>query len=571
MKKIRLFFICLTLLVMMSVPVMAASDTADDRTLINPIYENEDISVSAPVEELESQEECVGTSSASSAPYYSSVKNAGVYLRTKMLNRTSGVNFRVYSTKTNWKEVLMDVVNQACVATDETEPNAGDYLRWHFYSFTTRIDTDKIRTESGTGYYYTFNGIFIYMSTASQENWVDNRVKTLLTQLGIDKMTSEYEIIRAVYIYMTQHVSYDYANLNNDEYLGKYSAYNALRYNSAICQGYANLLYRLLREAGLSVRFIGGYSQGEGHAWNIARIRGRYYNLDSTWDAGSSPENFKYFLKGGTWNQFNHDHLRDAEYRTDAFNDQYPMSSVPYLETTSVAVSYKITYHLNGGVNNSSNPSSYFQNEVILKNPTRAGYIFGGWYKDSSFTSPITKISKTSACNYSLYAKWEKVEVSPSSVKYYKSDGVGLRVYFSQVENADGYRIAYSHSSSFSSGTVKYVYVEASKDAKLIRENDCKNRYYVRIQAYRYDSTKKKIFSKYSKAVSGYMVKYELNGGKNANTNPYYFYYRGTILADPVRNGYEFDGWYTDEKYTQKITSIPRTAGRGIVLYAKWK
>ena len=568
MKKIRLFLTCLTLLFVMSVPAMAASDSADDRTLINPIYEEEDISVAEQLEELDSQEECVG---ASSTPYYSSVKNAGVYLRTKMLNRTSGVSFRVYSTKTDWKEVLMDVVNEACVATDETAPNAGDYLRWHFYSFTSRIAADEIRVSSGVGYYYTFNGIFIYMSNASQERWVDSRVNTLLSQLGVNKMTSEYEMIRAVYVYITQHVSYDYANLNDDECLGKYSAYNALRYNSAICQGYSNLMYRLLREAGLSVRFIGGYSHGESHAWNIVRIRSRYYNMDSTWDAGSDPKDFKYFLKGGTWSQFNHDHTRDAEYRTDEFNSLYPMSSVPYTATTSSAVSYKITYHLNGGVNNKSNPSSYFRTDVSLKNPTRAGYLFKGWYKDSSYTNGITKISKTSACNYTLYAKWEKVTVSPSSIKYYKSDGVGLRVYFSQIENADGYRIAYSHSSSFASGSVKYVYVEANKDAKLIRQSDCKRRYYVRIQAYRYDSTKKKIFSQYSKAISGYVIKYELNGGKNANTNPYYFYKRGTILADPVREGYKFVGWYTDPKFVNEVTSIPRTAGRGLILYAKWK
>ena len=115
------------------------------------------------------------------------------------------------------------------------------------------------------------------------------------------------------------------------------------------------------------------------------------------------------------------------------------------------------------------------------------------------------------------------------------------------------------------------MYVEANKDAKLIRQSDCKRRYYVRIQAYRYDSTKKKIFSQYSKAISGYVIKYELNGGKNANTNPYYFYKRGTILADPVREGYKFVGWYTDPKFVNKVTSIPRTAGRGLILYAKWK
>lgn len=566
MKKIRLFLICLTVLFMMSVPVMAASDTTDDRTLINPIYEEEEISV--PLEEVESQEECVG---ASAAPYYSSVKNAGVYLRTKMLNRTSGVNFRVYSTKTNWKEVLMDVVGQACAATDETAPNAGDYLRWHFYSFTSRIETDQIRKSAGAGYYYTFNGIFIYMSTVRQEEWMDANVDKLLTRLGVDRMTSEYDIIRAVYVYITQNVSYDYVNLDNENYLGKYSAYNALRHKSAICQGYANLMYRLLREAGLSVRFIGGYSHGESHAWNIVRIRGRYYNLDSTWDAGSSSENFRYFLKGGTWSQFDHDHFRDAEYRTTTFTNRYQMSSVPYIETTSSSISYKITYNLNGGVNSSENPSRYFRNEVELQDPVRAGYLFAGWYKDSGFTNRITKISRTSARNYTLYAKWEKVTVNPGSVKYYKSDGVGLRVYFNKVENADGYRIAYSHSSSFAAGTVRYVYVDSDKDAKLIRQNDCQYRYYVRIQAYRYDSANKKIFSKYSKAVSGYVVKYQLNGGKNAASNPYYFYRRGTVLSNPVREGYQFAGWYTDKKYTKKVTSIPYNAGRGVVLYAKWK
>lgn len=41
---------------------------------------------------------------------------------------------------------------------------------------------------------------------------------------------------------------------------------------------------------------------------------------------------------------------------------------------------YKITYNLNGGTNNSANPTSYtVLYGVSLKNPTRIGYIFDGW------------------------------------------------------------------------------------------------------------------------------------------------------------------------------------------------
>lgn len=44
---------------------------------------------------------------------------------------------------------------------------------------------------------------------------------------------------------------------------------------------------------------------------------------------------------------------------------------------------YKISYNLNGGTNNSSNPSTYnVLYGVVLKNPTKIGYTFQGWEAD---------------------------------------------------------------------------------------------------------------------------------------------------------------------------------------------
>ncbi len=71
---------------------------------------------------------------------------------------------------------------------------------------------------------------------------------------------------------------------------------------------------------------------------------------------------------------------------------------------------YKITYQLNGGKNNSKNPSKYYvtTKTIKLKNPTRKGYKFMGWYSDKKCKKKVTQIKKGTTGNKTLYAKWKK-------------------------------------------------------------------------------------------------------------------------------------------------------------------
>lgn len=79
------------------------------------------------------------------------------------------------------------------------------------------------------------------------------------------------------------------------------------------------------------------------------------------------------------------------------------------------ATQYKITYKLNGGKNSTSNPKTYTgEDDLELKNPTRSGYHFAGWYKDSNYKQKIDVIKKGTKGKITLYAKWIK-EVSPSA------------------------------------------------------------------------------------------------------------------------------------------------------------
>lgn len=73
------------------------------------------------------------------------------------------------------------------------------------------------------------------------------------------------------------------------------------------------------------------------------------------------------------------------------------------------AISYGITYMLDGGTNNADNPDTYTIETatITLASPTRTGYIFEGWYGDATFTgSTITTIPLGSTGNIPLYAKW---------------------------------------------------------------------------------------------------------------------------------------------------------------------
>ena len=71
---------------------------------------------------------------------------------------------------------------------------------------------------------------------------------------------------------------------------------------------------------------------------------------------------------------------------------------------------YKITYQLNKGKNNKKNPSSYniTTKTIKLKNPTRKGYTFQGWYSDKKCTKKVTQIKKGRTGDITLYAKWAK-------------------------------------------------------------------------------------------------------------------------------------------------------------------
>ena len=167
-----------------------------------------------------------------------------------------------------------------------------------------------------------------------------------------------------------------------------------------------------------------------------------------------------------------------------------------YQASCTVTVPYKITYKLNKGKNNASNPSTYYGKKVTLKNPSRKGYAFAGWYTDAKFKKKITSISSSAKSDYILYAKWTKVKVAKASLtsaKNSKSKQILLK--YKKVSGAKGYEISYSTDKKFKKAVTKKNTAKTSYTISKLKKGKI---YYVRIRAYKIDSTGKKVYGKYS-------------------------------------------------------------------------
>lgn len=109
-------------------------------------------------------------------------------------------------------------------------------------------------------------------------------------------------------------------------------------------------------------------------------------------------------------------------------------------------IMYTITYFLYGGTNHADNPSIYTIETptIILNNPVRENYTFGGWYTNEGLTgSTISNISAGSTGNIIMYAKWKSTlpPESPSILAISDILGGEVELLLSRVESADGYYV----------------------------------------------------------------------------------------------------------------------------------
>ena len=227
-------------------------------------------------------------------------------------------------------------------------------------------------------------------------------------------------------------------------------------------------------------------------------------------------------------------------------------------------VVYKITYK-NALYDGNTNPATFTpESETIVLAPvSRAGCVFGGWFTDAKFKTPITEIATGRVGNLTLYAKWTGKAATytiafdgngASSGKMKDMTKRACGSAYALTANAfkrTGYSFAGWNTAPDSSGA---AYANKEKVANLCE----------------IDGGTATLYAQWTPIA--YTISYKNIGPALTPEKTSYTVEEGFELPTPVKVGHVFLGWYSTAAFkpgTQVRSIEPGTTGN-LTLYAKW-
>lgn len=142
--------------------------------------------------------------------------------------------------------------------------------------------------------------LIAYLDSQGIKHNLDNRLVNLNNQIDniVDEIISddmdEYEKMNTIASYVLNNLMYDYATLNDESLATEYnhnpleSALNGL----GVCSSFAAFTNVLAIKAGLTSY----YTFNDNHAWNLVKLDGNYYYIDTT-NADVIPNVSKYMIE----------------------------------------------------------------------------------------------------------------------------------------------------------------------------------------------------------------------------------------------------------------------------------
>jgi len=181
-----------------------------------------------------------------------------------------------------------------------------------------------------------------YAADTYNRNLYEQKICEIIAETVYPGM-SDRDIALSVHDYLAVHCAYDESHTY-------YSGYDALVYQTAVCQGYAEAYMDILNRCGVPCMMVS--SDEMDHRWNLVQIEGLWYHVDVTWD-DPSPDRFgrvfhQYFLLSDSKiSDETHEHFgwSDAPLCSDTTNDQNQFwhetdSRIIYLDHQSYVYRY---------------------------------------------------------------------------------------------------------------------------------------------------------------------------------------------------------------------------------------
>ena len=103
-------------------------------------------------------------------------------------------------------------------------------------------------------------------------------------------MNSDYEKELYVHDYIIDNCTYE----KSDSNALIYTSYGCLVEGKAVCEGISKAMQLLLVNCGVKCQTVTGARNTEPHMWNIVKVNGNWYHVDTTWDAAGFLQRYDY-------------------------------------------------------------------------------------------------------------------------------------------------------------------------------------------------------------------------------------------------------------------------------------
>ncbi|KMT22065.1 transglutaminase domain-containing protein [Clostridium cylindrosporum] len=133
-------------------------------------------------------------------------------------------------------------------------------------------------------YTITYNYEKTISEIKEQSQKVDKITKNVINKITRDNM-SDYEKEKVIHNYIVKHTRYDNENFQkNTTPIESHTAYGVFVNKSAVCEGYAIAMKKMLDAANIESLIVIGKADGYDHAWNLVKLDDEWYHVDPTWD-----------------------------------------------------------------------------------------------------------------------------------------------------------------------------------------------------------------------------------------------------------------------------------------------
>ncbi len=131
-----------------------------------------------------------------------------------------------------------------------------------------------------------------YYQVDDTENVFGNKVQSILDEKIRDDM-SDAQKIKIIHDYLVGSILYHHPGAAIDAHPGyTHTAYGAIVYGRAVCDGYAQAFKTFLDIFGIENEIIfgvtadgdGTFADGNNHAWNLVKVGDKYLHFDLTWN-----------------------------------------------------------------------------------------------------------------------------------------------------------------------------------------------------------------------------------------------------------------------------------------------